>query len=78
MVCLEVESAAWGLVARWGCGAAAAHDVAAAAAGGVVASILRFTSFTRTSLGLIKSVCFAPLDNKNKSINRDNCNDINK
>jgi hypothetical protein len=27
---------------------------------------------------MIKSVRFAPLDNKNKSINRDNCNDINK
>jgi len=49
-----------------------------AAAGGVAASILSFTSFTRTSLGMIKSVRFAPLDNKNKSINRDNCNDINK
>jgi len=34
VVCLEVESAAWGLVARWGCGAAATHEVAAAAAGG--------------------------------------------
>jgi hypothetical protein len=31
-----------------------------------------------TSLGMIKSVRFASLDNKNKSINRDNCNDINK
>jgi len=40
VVCLEVESAAWGLVARWGCGAAAAHEVAAAAARGVAASIL--------------------------------------
>jgi hypothetical protein len=58
--------------------AAAGHEVPAAAAGGVAASILRFTSFTRTSLGMIKSIRFAPLDNKNKSINRDNCNDINK
>jgi len=78
VVCLEVESAAWGLVARWGCGASAAHEVAAVAAGGVPASILSFTSFTMTSLGMIKSVRFASMDNKNKSINRDNCNDINK
>ena len=69
MVCLEVEAAAWGLVARLGCGAAAAHEVAAAVAEGVAASILKFTSFTRTSLEMIKSVRFAPLENKNKSIN---------
>jgi len=48
-----VESAAWGLVARWGCETSAAHEVAAAAVGGAAASILRFTSFTVTSLGMI-------------------------
>jgi len=53
---LEVEAAGWGLVARWGCGAGAA-----AAAGGV-------TSFISTSCGIIKSVRFVPLNNKNKPI----------